>query len=170
MMWLSRLAKIGIILGIFMLGWIAANVQSQQIGTIENLWDYRFLSRGNFERHSPADRISQDQIQVYDDRVILDLKGATWATYADTNSMDPIFDSGANGIELPPKSEDDLKVGDVISFTNQNGNGLIVHRIIQIGEDEQGWFARTRGDNNITRDPFKVRFENVHGVLVGILY
>lgn len=167
MVWLNRIAKLGFIISIFMLGWIMASVQ---IGTIETPWDYGFLSSGNFKRYSPSDRISQDQIRVYDDRVILDLQGATWATYADTNSMDPIFDAGANGIELPPQSPDNLYVGDVISFENPAGSGLIVHRITKIGEDDEGWFARTRGDNNLTRDPFKVRFENVHGVLVGILY
>ena len=149
---------------------MASSIQVPHIGTIEKPLDYRFLTRGNYERNSPMDRISEDQINVYDDKVVLDLQGATWATYADTNSMDPLFDTGANGIELPPKSAEDLRVGDVISFKDTSNEGLIVHRIIQIGEDEQGWFALTRGDNNLTTDPFKVRFKNIHGVLVGILY
>ncbi len=165
---LRRLFQLLVLIGIFMLGWATATIQTAP-GMIEKP-DYRFFYRGNVEKHSPQDRILEEQILVFDDRVIINLDGATWATYADTNSMDPIFDSGANGIELPAQSPEDLQVGDVVSFVDPLGRGLVVHRIIAIGEDAEGWFARTRGDNNITSDPYKVRFDQIHGVLVGILY
>lgn len=168
-MGLGYIPTIALILSVFMLGWIAATVQTTH-GTIESPMDYRFLYRGSFEKHSPADRIKEGQIRVYDDKVTINLAGATWATYADTNSMDPVFDKGANGIELPPQSPDDLIVGDVISFAQPAGTGLVVHRIIEISTDSEGWFARTRGDNNLTDDPDKIRFDQIHGVLVGILY
>lgn len=156
------------IAGIFVLGWIAAVIQISP-NTIEKP-DFQFLYHGNVEKSSPQNRILEDQIIVRDGRVIINLDGATWSSYADTNSMDPILDSEANGIELPVQSPEELHAGDIISFADPYGRGLVVHRIIAIGEDDQGWFARTRGDNNITNDPYKIRFDQIHGVLVGILY
>mgnify|MGYP001256689564 CR=1 FL=1 len=120
------------------------------------------------ERYSPSDRIPENNIEVYDDKIVINLKDASWASYADTNSMDPILDKGTNGIELKPNSESQLKIGDIISY--KSGSGLIVHRITKTGYDKEGWYAVTKGDNNAVEDPAKVRFSQINGVLVALIY
>ena len=71
---------------------------------------------------------------------------------------------------MKPASPAILDVGDIISFYPSFAEGLVVHRIIEIGNDNKGWYARTKGDNNPSADPGKVRFEDIHGVIVAILY
>ena len=36
-------------------------------------------------------RIKKDQIHVFENQVVLDIEGVTWAEFTDTNSMDPLF-------------------------------------------------------------------------------
>ena len=120
------------------------------------------------ERMSPKDRISQDQIQVFSDRVILNIEKPMWATFSDTNSMDPFIDAGANSIEVKPTSASDISEGDVISYYHDDD--LVVHRVIMVGEDSEGIFYVVKGDNNSRPDPELVRFEQVHGVLVAVIY
>jgi signal peptidase I len=120
------------------------------------------------ERFSPKDRISKDQINVYSNKVVLDIEKPMWAGFADTNSMDPFIDAGANSIEIKPSSASDISEGDVISYYYQED--IVVHRVIMVGEDAEGIFYIVKGDNNSRPDPEKVRFEQVHGVLVAVIY
>ena len=119
---------------------------------------------------SPADRIKDEQIHVYQDRIVIDLKNAEWAGFTDTNSMDPVIDIEANAIEIIPKSEDEIQVGDIISYKSNYADGTIIHRVIEIGQDNYGWFCRVKGDNLASPDPGKVRFPDIERVVVGILY
>jgi len=120
------------------------------------------------ERISPQDHVKEEQITVLSDKVILNVKDASWTTFTDTNSMDPLLDIGSNGIEIKPETINDVKVGDVISYNSQYG--LIIHRIVKTGFDEKGWYALAKGDNNPVQDPEKVRFGQIHGVLVAVVY
>lgn len=122
------------------------------------------------EKFSPKDRVKSDQIAVYEGMVVLNITRAEWAEYTDTNSMVPLIDSGTNGIEVVPESEDDLVVGDIIVYRPEWTSGLVVHRIVGIGEDEKGRYFLTKGDNSGSADPEKVRFEQIESVLVGIIY
>lgn len=115
----------------------------------------------------PNDRLSQNDIEVYQDRIVIKLEDASISEYADTNSMLPVIDKGANGIRIQPKSEDDIKAGDIISFESEYG--LIVHRVVEIGEDNEGKYFITKGDNNLLSDG-KVRFEQIRYLTVGVLY
>ncbi|MBU3940650.1 MAG: hypothetical protein KKH88_01850 [Nanoarchaeota archaeon] len=119
------------------------------------------------EKPSPKDRISEDQILVLPDKIIINIAQASWAQYTDTNSMDPLLDEEANGLELTPENKEDLQVGDVIAY--ETNIGFIVHRIIDINEDEQGWYCITKGDNSSLADQ-KVRFEQIRFVLIGVIY
>ncbi len=125
-------------------------------------------ARNSLELPSPADRIKEDQIIVYEDMVIIKLNNASLARYADTNSMDPVIDKEATGIEIVPENEDDIHVGDIIVY--ENSGELIVHRVIAIGHDEKGKYFIVKGDNNPVEDPIKVRFNEIKYILVGILY
>lgn len=120
------------------------------------------------ERASPKPRIREDQIKVLPDKVVIYIKNARWATFADTNSMDPVFDAGHYGIQIVPQSPDEIQIGDVISYDSEFGS--IIHRVIEIGHDEEGWFAVVKGDNNEIADPWKVRFDQVRRVLVALTY
>ena len=122
------------------------------------------------ERQSPGDHVEQDKIHVYNNRIVIDLKDASWSTFADTNSMDPLIDVGTNGLEIKPTTPKDIKIGDVISFTTDFTAGVVIHRVINTGVDSEGWYAVTKGDNNPSADPGKRRFEDVQGVLVGVIY
>ncbi len=123
---------------------------------------------GGVELASPSDWISEDQIKVYSNRVILELSGASWASFTDTNSMDPFLDENSNAIEIKPESADMINVGDVISY--QSNIGIIIHRVINVGEDSEGVYYIVKGDNNTFSDPVKVRFDDVVGVVVAIVY
>lgn len=120
------------------------------------------------ERASPGDHIKDEQIHVFEDGVILDLQNIRWTSFTDTNSMDPLLDETAHGLEYIPEQPGALQIGDVISYRYKDD--IIIHRIIEIGSDENGWYAVTKGDNNAAEDPVRVRFSDITGVLVGILY
>jgi len=117
--------------------------------------------------NSPIDRISKKDIEIYNDRVVIWVSNATLSEYADTGSMRPLIDKGANGIRIVPKREDDIKAGDIVTFESEYG--IIVHRVIETGEDEQGKYFVTKGDNNLFSDG-KIRFNQIKYVTIAVLY
>ncbi len=124
---------------------------------------------GPVERISPFDWIKESQIEMRPDGVFIHVNNPQWAILADTNSMDPVFDAGSHLIQVYPTSQSDVHVGDVISYDSPLGFS-IVHRVIEIGFDEEGWYAILKGDNNPTPDPWKVRFDWITRILVMIVY
>ncbi|MFC1728120.1 hypothetical protein ACFLZ7_01485 [Nanoarchaeota archaeon] len=161
-------AIILLFVAVFGLGFISASL-TDTIAKFPLSWDS--IARGIAPEHnSPGDHIENNQIHVYKDRIVLDIQNAVWSEFADTNSMDPLLDIGANGIEIRPKTANQISVGDVISYESEEIGGIVIHRVIEVSEDEEGWFAVVRGDNNPVNDPGKVRFEQVQGILVGVIY
>ena len=122
------------------------------------------------ERLSPSDYVKEDQIKVYDNRVVINVKGVKWSSFADTNSMDPIIDKGANALQIVPKNADDIEVGDIVSYKHQSSKTLIIHRVIVKDQDEKGVYFILKGDNNKVADPGKVRFDQIKKVLIGVIY
>ena len=84
--------------------------------------------------------------------------------------MDPVFDKGHNTIAVVPQSPDEIQIGDIISYFNEDLNGIVIHRVIETGQDENGWYAIVKGDNNPTPDPGKVRFAQIKRVVIAIVY
>ena len=120
---------------------------------------------------APNDRIKADSIQVFNDHAVIDfkdLKGRkiSWSSYADTESMVPTLDSGCNGLEFTPASPKDVHEGDMIAF--KKNERLIIHRVSKIGQDSEGWFAITKGDNNQYTDG-KIRWSEVEYVTFGVI-
>ncbi len=150
----------------FMLGLIFNDAYSE-LSSVERPLS---LFQDGVEKDSPGDWIKEDQIKVYNDRIIIDLKDAEWASFMDTNSMDPVLDETANAIQIIPKSADDIHVGDIISYKSDYADGTIIHRIIKISSDEEGWYCIVKGDNNQSPDPGKIRFKQIKRVLVAIIY
>ncbi len=180
---------------VFLLGWLAGSISdSNQASQIEQAPDRLegMLSLGNpakedmitkaddqagqedraqtRDKPSPRGRIKNEQILVYDDEVVLKIKNPEWAIFADTKSMDPVIDSSSKAIEIVPESESELRVGDIVAYKSKYSDGIIIHRIVDIGNDDDGWYAILKGDNNEQQDPGKIRFEQIKRVVVAVIY
>ena len=123
---------------------------------------------GGQEQPSPTDWVSEKQIKVYPDRVILDVPHALWAGFTNTNSMDPLLDEQSNALEIKPDSGEQIQVGDVIAY--KTNLGVIIHRVIEKNLDSEGIYYTVKGDNSTFADPVKVRFADVQGVVVAVIY
>jgi hypothetical protein len=166
---LSTYNLIILVVLLFLLGWFSNTLISGFINfNVEKPFTY--YPAANQERFSPQDWVKEDHIHVYNDTVIIDQQGVEWASFTDTNSMDPLIDSNTNALEIVPKSPDQLKEGDIISYESEYATGTIIHRIVEIGSDDQGWYCRTKGDNNNDVDPGNIRFSQIKRVLIGIIY
>ena len=119
---------------------------------------------------SPHDWIKEDEILVFDDKIEINIKNAVWATFLDTNSMDPVIDYGANAIEIVPTSSSDIHLGDIVSYASSIVDGTVIHRVVKIGNDEEGWYVIMKGDNISYEDPEKVRFSQIRRIVVAIIY
>lgn len=120
------------------------------------------------EISSPGNWVKENQIKVYSNKIIIELEKPTWASFTNTNSMDPFLDEASNAIEIKPESPDQINPGDIISY--QTDFGIVIHRVIEKGKDKKGVYFFVKGDNNTFKDPFKVRFDDIEGVLVAIIY
>lgn len=154
----------------------------------------RFLKlfTGTIERLSPSDIVKRDAISFMVSNLIVDLtqlnipfsqRPKVWiCSVPDTNSMDPGFDYGHNNILVAGADEADhkimidfLKVGDIAVYRippdlSQPAKAYMIHRIVEIGKDGEGRFFRFRGDNNSSRDLYKVRDENILWVCAGTIF
>ncbi|MGM5488487.1 MAG: hypothetical protein ACQESG_06050 [Nanobdellota archaeon] len=161
---------------IFALGWVGNNVYSLHLipqteaPTAQDFSVMGLLSGNPPERVSPPNRVREDQIKVYDEEVILSIKNPEWASFTDTNSMDPVLDSEANAIQIIPKQPNEIQVGDIVSYSSSFTSGTVIHRVVKIGTDSKGWYAILQGDNLSKPDPEKVRFDQIKRVLVAIIY
>jgi len=115
----------------------------------------------------PGNWIKENNIEVLPDRVVIHVKNADISSYADTGSMLPTLGENANGVRIKPESENQIKEGDIITY--ENGDELIVHRVVAKGIDEQGTYFITKGDNNTETDG-KIYFKDVRYVTVALIY
>jgi len=149
---------------VFLLGWFSNSTYSQ-INTPEQAP----FSGNSLELYSPSDWIKEEQIDLNSQFLTLNIQDASLATYTDTNSMDPVLDYGAIGIEINAKSPDEIHIGDIVAYEPKWTTGLVVHRVIEKGIDSQGEYFITKGDNNADPDP-KIRFNQIRFILIGVLY
>jgi len=149
---------------VFLLGFLSANIASFYL--ISGL-EVPFLFWNSSNDDAPFDFIDERDIKVYHDRIVIFIDDASLSKYAPTGSMLPIFDQGANGIRIAPNSEEDIHVGDIISY--ERAGRLIVHRVVEKGIDEEGVYFIAKGDNNEISDG-KVRFDNIRYVTVGVIW
>lgn len=116
---------------------------------------------------APNDWVDSDDIIVFDDMILIRVSNATLSSYKDSGSMKPVFDEGANGIRVVPSSEDEIDVGDIVSY--RFGKLLIVHRVVEKGFDDEGVYFVMKGDNNLIDDG-KVRFDQIEYVTIGVIW
>jgi signal peptidase I len=114
---------------------------------------------------APGDWITKNDIILQKDKIIINVENASLSNYADSGSMLPVLDYESNGIRIVPSDAEQIEVGDIVTFSNEN----IVHRVIEKGEDEEGYWFITKGDNNDINDA-KIRFQDIKYVTIGILY
>ena len=169
---MNKILLIGlIVISAFSMGFLTSNIYADSTRNIEQ--PVTSTSPNSYftdEVQSPNDWIKEKQIGVYSKNVILDIQDAQWATFTDTHSMEPVLSSRANAIELVPKTVDELKVGDIVSYKSEYAGGTIIHRIIEKSEDDLGVYFILKGDNNQYPDPGKVRFSQIQRVVVAIIY
>ena len=122
------------------------------------------------DKPSPYERIEKERIFVYDDEVVIKIKNPQWAVFTDTKSMDPVIDSTSKAIEIVPKSESEIHIGDIVAYQSKYKDGIVIHRVVEIEHDSFGWYAILKGDNNNSEDPGKVRFEQIKRVVIAVIY
>lgn len=115
-------------------------------------------------------RLQKEDIRIYEDKVIVSVDSPVIARFTDTDSMKPTFDSEANAIEIVPESPEEIHVGDIASYYSNIANTVIIHRVVETGYDEQGWYAYFEGDALDERDPEKVRFNQIQRVVVMMIF
>jgi signal peptidase I len=119
---------------------------------------------------APNDHISEEDITVLDDRVIIRVSNPQWARFAPTGSMKPIFDQNSNAIEVVPKDPAEIREGDIISYSVDGMDNSVIHRVVSTGYDGNGWYAVVKGDSNTTADNAVVRWTQVRRLVVAIIY
>jgi len=139
--------------------WIASATSSDSVA---------FPQFSGTERISPVERLSWDDIRLTADGIFIEADGIRLVAIADTNSMDPVLDKESKVLSLKPTSSNQIFVGDIISYKERFGDRIIIHRVVEIGNDGS-WYAVTKGDNNAISDG-KIRWDQVRSVLVGIIY
>ena len=121
------------------------------------------------EKLSSYDHVEESRISLTGNSVFIDTNyDLRWSKFEDTNSMTPLFDEGHNGLEFVPESVYDIHLGDVISFDYEGET--YIHRVVEIGNDEVGRYFLTKGDNNFNVDEGVRRFEDINGVLFGVVF
>ena len=124
------------------------------------------LSLGN-NAEAPGNWINEKQIQITDNQIIINVANASLSSYAATGSMKPVLDKDSNGIRIIPKAAEQINVGDVVTY--EKNNELIVHRVIEKGQDETGEWFIVKGDNNQVDDG-KIYFNDIRFVTIGVLW
>lgn len=87
-------------------------------------------------------------------------------------SMEPTINSGNIVLSVEVDNMAELKVGDIISFKHPNLADLdnITHRIVRAEVVDGKYRFRTKGDNAPEADPYTVPEENVHDLVIGVIY
>lgn len=119
---------------------------------------------------SPYNHIPEQNILFSKDQVIIKVNDPRWATFENTNSMNPVFDIGANTIQIIPKTADNIHIGDIVSYRSRYSDEIIIHRVVDVDYDDKGWYARMKGDNNLLKDPGRIRFNQVRSLTIAIVY
>jgi hypothetical protein len=125
------------------------------------------IAEDNLQLNTPFDRISNENILVFNDEIIIKIKDATLSGYEPTGSMKPVLGIGASGIRIVPESETQINVGDIVSF--RENNELIVHRVVEKGFDKRGVYFITKGDNSDFVDE-EIRFNDIEYLTVGVIW
>ena len=131
-----------------------------------------YLKESGKEKISPNDWVRCDQIAYDEQTRTLKVGGLEPEVQvfgiADTGSMDGLMAYGHNVILTSNFDRNKLAAGDIVAY--QVYANLVLHRIVEIGEDSQGRWYHTRGDNCIDNDPYRLRNDNIKWLCLGLIY
>tara|TARA_B100001971_G_C18054584_1_gene464596 strand:- start:295 stop:762 length:468 start_codon:yes stop_codon:yes gene_type:complete len=147
----------------FMVGFISSAILCYLL----LFWIPSFTGLSTLEINPPSNYVDEEDIIIMNDRIILKIPNATLSNYKDTGSMGPFLNGDANGIRVVPSSEEDINVGDIISY--RVVDFLVVHRVVEKGYDDDGIYFITQGDTNLINDG-KIRFSDIEYVTIGIIW
>lgn len=82
-----------------------------------------------------------------------------------TGSMEPNYNIG-DLIIIKEKTQENIKVGDVINYITENGKDTITHRVIEITKENGQTMYKTKGDNNSSADSDLVAYNQIQGTIV----
>lgn len=79
-----------------------------------------------------------------------------------SGSMEPAIHVG-DAVCVKPVPAESVQVGDVVTFGDAAGKGMVTHRVIAIKEIQGVTYLQTQGDANRTPDPNLTPLEAVYG-------
>ena len=130
-----------------------------------------FIS-GDVKGNMPSPRVDLTRENIIcstKDVTIRSLKGAIISTVTGSNSMEPLIDIGHTIIlSNDSKYVDTLDLGSIIIW-NYNGE-QVMHSIIEIDTDGEGWYCKTQGLNVTRIDPYRIRKSHIEYVLLGVIF
>lgn len=100
-----------------------------------------------------------------DTRALLINWGDLWRSSGE--SMKPAFQDGDLLLVRPSKVKP--QVNQVIIYYDYLLAQYVSHRVVEVSEDNQGWYAYVKGDNVANKSWVPVRAVNIYGVATGIL-
>jgi len=80
-----------------------------------------------------------------------------------TGSMEPNLKIGDMVIIKKISSQNEIQVGDIITYSLENGKDTVTHRVINIVKEDGNIFYQTKGDNNNSPDSNLVSFDKILG-------
>ena len=83
--------------------------------------------------------------------------------YVESDSMSPTIKKG-DLVIVRKVSFEEIRVNDIITFTNNVKTKHCTHRVISVFEDDKSF--KTKGDNNDFFDPQRTSFEFVQGKVI----
>ena len=152
---------------IFLIGFLSCVLVSLVFSGTEMPLGLNVFGNYNKTLKAPGNWIKQQDISVYDNAIVINIENASLGKYASTGSMLPLLDENSCGIRIIPKSEQEINVGDIVTF--EQNRKLIIHRVIEKGKDETGVWFITKGDNSEIADR-KIRFKDIRYITIGILW
>jgi len=113
---------------------------------------------GGSSGNIPSPRIEVDLSNV-------NIPGASATTVQNTNSMEPLLDTGHTIYATSNVS--DLNIGDIIIWSKDGK--YIIHSIVETGDDGE-WYCRTRGLNVKQTDPEIIRKADIMYLVLGVFW
>lgn len=138
------------------------------IGFILHFATYFMEAPRPYIEYSHSKIITWNQIEADEHRLVINVDDALVGMTHNTGSMRPILDKNSIYIKQPVAEENNINLYDIVEY--QNGNGRIIHQVIEIGRDGNGWYCRTKGINNKEADKKIVRFNQIKYRVIGVLF
>ena len=117
----------------------------------------------------PQHRIDINDVKLLNTHTVINVPDLiSKYTLCDSYSMSPVLGCDTTVLAKSVNTHSELNVGDIVIIAQIETP--VIHRIIDEGVDDTGWYCITKGDNNNNRDTTIRRFSDILYVVVGIIY